>query len=104
MIKSSETMNKVRTDKRFSAILVTCFASLIGAVTVTSGSAAQAQTQTENMTSANNMTSASLAVVTNGLQQDAKVAQDTANALASVSSSQPEANNPFDPFTNGDNR
>jgi heme A synthase len=100
--KNSENKNKVRTDKRFSAILVTCFASLIGAVLVSSGSAAQAQTQ--NLTSAINMTSTTAAVVGNALQEQQKIAQETSNALANVSSSMFGANDPFDPFTNGDNK
>jgi hypothetical protein len=90
---NNEKTAKIRTDKRFSASLVACFALFIGAVTVTSGSAAQAQTQ--NMTSANNMTSASLAVVTNGLQQQIKNGQDAANQMPNLV---------VHPFSNGDNK
>ena len=104
MIKNnSENMNKVRTVKWFSASVVTCFALLIGAVIVTSGSAAQAQTQ--NMTSANNMTSTTAAVGGNVMQEQQKIAQETSNALANVSSRMLSGtNDPFDPFTNGDNK
>jgi integral membrane sensor domain MASE1 len=99
---NNEKTNQVRTEKRFSASVVICFASFIGAVLVISGSAAQAQTH--NMTSANNMTSATAAVVSNALQEQEKIAHDTADAVANLARSQPEANNPFDPFSNGDNK
>jgi nucleoside diphosphate kinase len=99
---NNQKTDKGRTEKRISVSLVTFFASFIGAVLVISGSAAQAQTQ--NMTSANNMTSAEAATINNSLQQQIKYGQDADNAVANLSASQPEANNPFDPFTNGDNK
>lgn len=76
---NNENINKVRTDKWFSAILITYSASLIGAVTVTSGSAAQTQ----------NMTSANATAVNNGLQEQM-------NRIPGFE--------PFDPFTNGDDK
>jgi len=85
---NNENINKVRTDKWFSAFLVTCSASSIGAVTVTSGSASQAQ----------NMTSANAAAV----NKQMNIGQDTANALT-VSSNIPGFD-PLNPFTNGDNK
>jgi ABC-type transport system involved in Fe-S cluster assembly fused permease/ATPase subunit len=92
---NNEMTNEVRTEKWFSASVVTCFASFIGVVIVTSDSAAQRQ----------NMTSGNIAAVNNALpQKEIPANQDTANSLVNLAASQPEANNPFDPFTNGVNK